>query len=209
MRSRDREDRREVKTPETFEEKVSRSLNALSDGARLLTEDPGRAESLVVSVVVGASRIYGRSEVEGDFSKWIVGRMVKQYLDYLEETGEWPENEPVRSPEALERFTRSSASDVDAMLRGMNALEADGSDRLGHLLRATMQRLGLLERTALWLVNVTDFTYAEASAALELSPIELRDTLLRARRELQARLAIELQRELSDSELASGGLGGA
>ena len=192
---------------ETFEEKVSRSLNALSDSAQLLTENPGRAESLVVSVVVDASRVYGRSKVEGDFNKWIVGRMVKQYLDYLEETGGWPENELVRSPESLERFTRSSASDVDAMLRGMNALEADGSDRLGQLIRDAMQRLGLLERTALWLVNVADFTYAEASAVLELNPIGLRDTLLRARRELQARLAIELQRELSDSRFASGGLG--
>ncbi len=200
-----------MKATETFEERVSRSLNALSDGARLLTGNPDRADSLVVSVVVDASRVYARSEVDGDFGKWIVGRMVKQYLDYLDGTGGWPEDEPVRSPDALERFTHSSESDVDAMLRGMSALEAGDSDRLGHLIRSAMGQLGLLERTVLWLVNVMGFSYAETSAVVGLNPIELRDTLLRARRELQARLAIALQREVSadDSKLGWGGLGGA
>lgn len=186
-----------MKDTQTFEEKVSLTLNALSDGALLLTGSPDSAESLVVSVVVDASRVHRRSEVDWDFSKWIAGRMVKQYLDYSEETGGWTESEPAHSPDALEPFTYSSESDVEAMLRGMTALESGGSDRLGQLIRAAMARLGLLERTVLWLVNVMDFSYAEASAVLGSNPIELRDTLLRARRELQARLAIALQRELS------------
>ncbi len=197
-----------MKATETFEEKTSRSLNALSDGARLLTGSPDRAESLVLSVVVDASRVYGRSVVDGDFGKWIVGRMVKQYLDYLDETGGWPEDEAVSSPDALERFAPSSESDVDAMLRGMSALATGESDRLGQLIRAAMQQLGLLERTVLWLVNVMDFSYSQTAGVLALNPIELRDTLLRARRELQARLAIALQHELSmsDPKLGSRGL---
>lgn len=199
-----------MKASETFEDKISRSLNALADGARLLTGSPGSAESLVLSVVVDASRVYARSEVEGDFGKWIVGRMVKQYLDYLDETGGWLENTPVSSPESSERFPYSSESDADAMLRGMSALESGDSDRLGHLIRAAMRELGLLERTVLWLVNVMEFSYAETAAVLALNQSELRDTLLRARRELQARLAVALQRELTadDSKLPSGGLGG-
>jgi DNA-directed RNA polymerase specialized sigma24 family protein len=199
-----------VNGTETFEEKISRSLNALSDGARLLTGSAGRADSLVLSVVVDASRVYARSEVDGDFSKWIVGRMVKQYLDYVDETDGWPENEPVSSPDAPERFAPSSESDVDAMLQGMSNLETGDSDRLGQMIRAAMQQLGLLERTVLWLVNVMDFSYAETAGVLALNPIEVRDTLLRARRELQARLAIALQRELSraDSKPEWEGLGG-
>lgn len=190
---------------ETFEEKVSGSLNALSDGAHLLTGDADGAEALVVNVVVEASRVHGRSEIEGDFGKWIIGRMVKRYLGYVEEAGDRPAVEPVRAPDAWERSLSRSESDVDALLRGMNALEAGDSDRLGHLIRVAMRQLGLRERAALWLVNVIGFGYTDAAAALELSPIELRDTLLRARRELQARLALALQRELNDSSLESGG----
>jgi DNA-directed RNA polymerase specialized sigma24 family protein len=78
---------------------------------------------------------------------------------------------------------------------------------MGRLIRAEMRELGLIERTALWLVNVADFTYSEASGVLDLSTIELRGTLLRARRELQARLAIALQGELPGSSRRRGTIG--
>lgn len=184
-----------VKGTKTFEEKVSSVLNALSDGALLLTGNPTSAETLVVGVVVDSSRTCSRPVVDGEFRVWIVRRMVKQYLDPLEEAGGWTEREAPRVPGAVEPLSPAADTDVDAMLRGMTALERADSDRLARLIRRAMEQLGLLERTVLWLVNVMGFSYAQTSAAVGLPPIELRDTLLRARRELQARLVLALQRE--------------
>jgi len=186
---------------ETFEEEVSQSLNALLDGARLLTGAPETAEALVVSVAVSGSRQYRRIKPTGDFGKWIIGRMVRQYLDYLDETNGWPEEGSGLAPEVFGPAAVTSESDMDAMLHDMTTWEVNSPDEFGRLIRAEMRELGLIERTAVWLVNVADFTYAEAAGVLDLGKIELRGTLLRARRELQARLAIALQGELPGSSL--------
>ena len=53
--------------PGTYEERVGRSIDALYDTATILTGDRERAESLVVTAVVEASRRYRRDPPEGDF----------------------------------------------------------------------------------------------------------------------------------------------
>ncbi len=187
---------------ETFEEKVGQALDALFDGATLLTGNLERAEALVVSVVVDAARRRER-QLDGErFRRWIVGRMVRSYIEYREEQ---PERsaviEPAQratpdgDPAAWERpGPELDETGVEGLLRNLEALSVS-AERLGRVIRAQMMRLGTEERVALWLVNVLGFGYSEAAAALEIGRPELRQRLYRGRRELQARLAVALRED--------------
>ncbi|MFQ5690518.1 MAG: RNA polymerase sigma factor [Gemmatimonadota bacterium] len=195
---------------ETFEEKVSQALDALFDGATLLAGDERRAEELVVSIVVHASRRWsavGDAEA-GGFLKWIVGRLVRQYLEYAEERdkGRDGDGEATRHErpgfEAVAPVERAGLGEatVDGLLPRLEALEDSSPDELGRLIRRCMRELPGEERAAMWLVDVMEFSYAEAARALKVDRRNLRERLFRARRELQARVAIGLQREMYGSE---------
>lgn len=189
---------------ETFEERVSADLDALYDGAALLTGEPARAEALIVSVVVEAARATNPPEDPEEFRKWILGRLVRHHLAYVDaiRTGEESaassaDGEPGSSPAASETL-------VDDLARW----EAAAPDRLNDLIRRAIGGLPLRERAALWLVNVIDFRYTEAAAALDVRLSRLRELLYRARHELQLRMAVALRaapRNGRDVASSSGG----
>lgn len=187
----------------TFEERIGDSLDALFDGAELLTRESLRAEKLVLSVVVEAARSHPRGPGEAvDFRKWILGRMVRQYVEYAEgdvlgeaeEDRASGEGSASVAPEEVPEGEAGSA--VESLLTNLSTLDRSAPDRLGVLIRSAMRELRLYDRAALWLVNVMDFSYAEAARSLGIGPAALRRTLRRARKELQLRLAGALQAEL-------------
>jgi DNA-directed RNA polymerase specialized sigma24 family protein len=93
---------------------------------------------------------------------------------------------------------------MSQLLHNMASLDDAAPDRLGRLVRRAMEALPVHLRAALWLVDVMEFTYAEAARAADLSPRELRDWLYSARRELQARLVMSLRDGAPDRRSATG-----
>ncbi len=199
--------------PGTYEERVGRSIDALYDTATILTGDRERAESLVVTAVVEASRRYRRDPPEGDFRRWILSRLIRQFLDYerdRRETG-------MGAPEAAREEPGGPAlrgggvpgppatpDGLDALLAAMSDMEGRAPDRLAAAVRRGLSELALEDRMAIWLVNVMGFDYRDAAAAMDLQLPELRQRLFRGRRELQARVAVALQRELDRGRRAVG-----
>ncbi|MFQ5679627.1 MAG: RNA polymerase sigma factor [Gemmatimonadota bacterium] len=181
---------------ETFEERVSGSLDALFDGATLLVGQPDRAEALVVSVVVEAARTYPRPEGEG-FRKWILGRLIRHYVRYVEAAHDGEERKARQAGSGSEPVANRDTT-LDALLLSLAELDRAGPEQLGEIVRGCMGELPVRERAALWLVNVMQFSYAEAARVLGMRLGLLRETLYRARKDLQGRLAVALQRELSD-----------
>lgn len=169
---------------ETFEELVGPTLDALFDGARLLTGDPARAEDLVVSVVMDAWRRYGRLDRPADFRGWIVGRLVGRYLDHAdggsaeEARTEAGTASPASSPGPAEPT-------LETLVMDLAVLERSAPRRLGEIIRRSIRALPMRERLSVWLVDVMDFSYLEAARAMGLASGEFRRILFGARRELQ------------------------
>ena len=183
---------------ETYEEKVSKALDVLYDGALLLTAQVDRAESLVVSVVTGGVGGDHRALDADGFRKWIVARLVRQYIEYVDMTIE-RSGDP--EPEASELDLPPGAgapgrTGLDELIANFEHLDASSAERLGYHIREQLGELDIDPRAAIWLVSVMCFTYAEAAAALGLRRVELREALFRGRKELQVRLAIALQQEM-------------
>ena len=86
----------------------------------------------------------------------------------------------------------------------MSDMEGRAPDRLAAAVRRGLSELALEDRMAIWLVNVMGFDYRDAAAAMDLQLPELRQRLFRGRRELQARVAVALQRELDRGRRAVG-----
>lgn len=194
-------------TVETFEEQVSGSIDAMFDGAKLMTGDAARAEALVVASVVDAARRYRREPPEHDFHRWILTRLVRQYARYVDrraDSGE-DEREGGAGRSTLPLFARVcedrpvGESDVESLMAWMVHAKGRSPDRLSAMVRREMANLPLTERVALWLVNVVGFDYRGAAATLEMGVADLRQVLLHARRELQARLAVSLQRDMMET----------
>lgn len=183
---------------ETFEDRVSRTLDVLFDGASLLTREPRRAEDLVVSVVVDAARRYTGLREQREFRKWIVGRLVKQYLEFAgaADTERLEEAGPDEAADVRVPATRAAAGEGhDALFARLSFLDRRDPEKLDRIIRESMEELPLVERAAVWLVGALDFSYGEAAAILGVPVRELRGTLFRARRELQARVSVALQGE--------------
>jgi DNA-directed RNA polymerase specialized sigma24 family protein len=181
-------------TPQaTFEELVTRELDVLYDGAQLLTGEDARAEALVLSVVVDASRRYERGVDGFTFRKWIVSQLVQRYLDHLFEIGELPDP-AAQSPigDRAESPVPDEAQ-MSHLLNNLASLDDAAPDELGTVVRRAMEALPVHLRAALWLVDMLEFTYAEAANTADLTLRELQDWLYRARRELQARLVLSLR----------------
>lgn len=192
---------------ETFEDKVGAALDALYDGADLLTGEARRAESLVLSVVVEAARAYPASGATRDFRQWILSRLVRHYLDYANSAGHAEARAVSEGPVGEEGGIGDSAERA-GLVEELTRLDEAAPDRLRDLIRRSMRRLPLRERSALWLVNVMDFGYGETARALGVSPSEVRDLLYRARRDLQVRLALALRERDRGSSPAEAGEGG-
>lgn len=186
-----------------FEEKMSSALDALYDGAELLTEGPSRAEALVLAVVVEAAREPAPPEDPEEFRRWILARMIRHYLGYAKASGADGSGET--EPDGA---GRPDGRDRSALAERLDRLERTAPERLAEAIRRSMRALPLRERVALWLVNVMGFPYAEAAAALEAALGELRELLYRARAEMRLRLAIELRGRPGEGEAASGASGG-
>ena len=191
----------------TFEEQVSGSIDCMFDGATLMTGDATRGEALVVASVVEASRRYRREPPEEDFSHWILTRLIRQYARH---TDRFADPHEVAAEEEGDRPTfvvsaevgdarPAAESDVESLMVRMIDAHGRAPNRLSAMVRAEMASLPLTERVALWLVSVVGFDYRKAAATLEMGTADLRHVLLRARRELQARLAVSLQREMMEA----------
>jgi len=186
---------------------VSGSIDAMFDGARLMTGDAARGEALVVASVVEASRRYRREPPEENFDRWILTRLIRQYARHAdrfadphevvgEEDGARP---PFVVSVTLPDDRPVAESDVQSLMARMLDAHDHEPDRLSAMVRAEMAYLPLTERVALWLVSVVGFDYRTAAATLEMGVADLRQVLLHARRELQARLAVSLQREMMET----------
>lgn len=190
---------------ETFEEKVSEALDALYDGADLLTGEPARAEALVIGVVVEAARAAHPPPLEPeDFRTWILGRLVRHYLDYIDASGD---AEPRPAASVPDPAAAPAREETGALVEGLNRLDASAPGRLGELIRGAMGELPVRERAAMWLVDVMEFGYADAARSLGIRLRVLRETLYRARRDLQLRLGAALREEggTRPTERANGG----
>ncbi|MGH7539898.1 MAG: RNA polymerase sigma factor [Gemmatimonadota bacterium] len=194
-----------------FEEKVGSALDALHTGARLLTRDPGRAEALVVGAVTEAFRSRSPGEESG-FKTWIVGRMVRRYIEHAGEDTAVSDDrlrDSALDEDAGEAAPEEMSPELEALVNRLESLEARDPDGLGRLIRSTLERLALLERAAVWLVTVIGFTYAEAGSALNVGVADVRALVLRGRRHLQRQLALELRESRSNDASAPGWLGGS
>lgn len=188
-----------------FEERVSAVLDALYDGAELLADSAPRAESLVIAVVVEAAREPTWPEAPQAFRSWILARLVRHYLGYAAATkGSEGRAEGEVRPTAGASESRGAVAMADLVER----LDREEPERLTETIRRCMRELPLRERAALWLVNVMEFPYAEAAAALGIRFGELRDLLYRARGEMRFRIALELRPGSELGEAASGADGG-
>lgn len=185
-----------------FEERVSAVLDALYDGAELLAEGTSRAEALVIAVVVEAAREPTWPEAPEAFRSWILARLVQHYLDYAT-AFEGSDGRP--DGDAVPTADRSEDPGAIAMADLVERLDREEPERLTETIRRCMRELPVRERAALWLVNVMEFPYAEAAAALEVRFRELRDLLYRARGEMRFRLALALRPRSGSGGAASGG----
>ena len=190
----------------TFEEQISRSIDEMFDGARLMTGDTTRGEALVVASVVDASRRYRREPPRERFDRWILTRMIRQYADHPDlfadprevADGEESGGSTFTVPAAVGDDRPVAESDVGLLMARMLDAHDHEPDRLSDVIRAEMAHLPLTERIAMWLVSVVQFDYKSAAAALEMGIGDLRHVLLHARRELQVRVAVSLQREMME-----------
>lgn len=161
----------------TYEERIGDAVDALYDGALLLTGSRERAEALVLDVVVEGARAYQGGVRPSNLEKWIVGRLFRQAVEFERENGGLADPAPV----------------VEAFDGEMPDLENEEPSRLDEMFRSTLLELPLLRRAAVWLVGSMGFSYAEGADALGVEGAEFRGLLYGARREMQARLAVTLR----------------
>ncbi|MFQ5746923.1 MAG: sigma factor-like helix-turn-helix DNA-binding protein [Gemmatimonadota bacterium] len=161
----------------TYEERIGDAVDALYDGALLLTGSRERAEALVLDVVVEGARAYQGGVRPTNMEKWIVARLFRQAIEYERENG-GPDDATV----AVEA--------ADAVLPDLTGQDPS---RLDRIFRAALLELPLLRRAAVWLVGAMGFSYAEGAGALGIERGEFQALLYRARSEMQARLAVALR----------------
>lgn len=190
---------------ETFEERVGPALDALFDGALLLVEDRPRAEDLVVAAVLDASRRYRAVNPPRDFRKWIVGGLVRWYLERDDRAAE----DAVVAPggggapvgtDPPEEGAPGAVGALGTLAADLAVLEREDPARLGRLVRGSLRKLPARRRLAVWLVDVMEFSYAEASRAMGSGADDFRETLYRARRDLQPLLGPAVRADVERGE---------
>ncbi|MFQ5889481.1 MAG: RNA polymerase sigma factor [Gemmatimonadota bacterium] len=179
-----RELRNRVSGACTYEECISGVLDALYDGAVLLTGSADRAEALALDVVVRGASAFRRGPRPSDFRAWILTRMVRQYLDFMRERHAPVE---VLMSWSLEEGPAGEMEPGGRSAAGWEAasrLESADPERFGELVRQALVELPLEQRAATWLVGSVGVGYAEAAEAIGVGRSELRQLLFEGRRAL-------------------------
>jgi len=191
--------------PRTFEERVGEKLDVLYDGALVMTGSDTRAETLVLDVVVSAARAYRHGDRAPDFGKWIVGRLVRQWLEYERDRSR---RERLHGPAPKERRPamgqEGGAGTILRRVLGDDTAGGIGGRRLDALIDKALHELPPERRAAVWLVGTMRFGYGEAAVALGVDRATLRGLLFQGRRELQMRLAILLKENERDGTTGHG-----
>lgn len=165
-------------TPDTFEDEALAQADALYRSALRLTRNPAAAEDLVQETYLKAFRSSARFERGTNLRAWLFTILMNTHRNSRRDTARDPvevDSEFVDQAQALP----GQAATPEDLLMGA-AMDVD--------LKAALDALPEIFRTAVWLRDVEEFSYAEIAGMLDIPAGTVMSRISRGRKLLHDQL---------------------
>jgi RNA polymerase sigma-70 factor (ECF subfamily) len=167
-----------VPTPDPFEQEALAQTDALYRAALRLTRNPAEAEDLVQETYLKAFRAAARFERGTNLRAWLFTILMNTHRNSRRDAAREPVDVDSEVVEQAENLPGRAATPEDLLLDA--TMDVD--------VKAALDSLPDTFRTAVWLRDVEEFSYAEIARMLEIPAGTVMSRISRGRRMLYEQL---------------------
>lgn len=165
-------------SPDRFEEEALAQADALYRAARRLTRNPAEAEDLVQDTYLKAFRSAASFERGTNLRAWLFTILMNTYRNSRRDAARDPVDVDSEAVDTAQALPGADATPEELLLR--TTLDVD--------LQAALDALPETFRSAVWLRDVEEFSYAEIARMLEIPTGTVMSRISRGRRLLYRQL---------------------
>jgi RNA polymerase sigma-70 factor, ECF subfamily len=165
-------------TPDSFEQEALAQTDALYRAALRLTRNPAEAEDLVQETYLKAFRAAARFERGTNLRAWLFTILMNTHRNSRRDAAREPVDVDSEVVERAENLPGRAATPEDLLLDA--TMDVD--------VKAALDSLPDTFRTAVWLRDVEEFSYAEIARMLEIPAGTVMSRISRGRRMLYEQL---------------------